>query len=267
MGQWTGVVQQTSGYLTPYTAVVEINDFHTGAIVGTSHYPDFNCGGNLLLVSASATQAILTETITYGSCLNGQIRLNYSSASQVLYNWFRTSGVQWVFNKPLTRSEPVICGNPELRTTYSATTAGYHFYTHDSLICSPGEGSGAIPCDAPTIYALMLSRLKFVAPPGLTNANSPVTDCGVYDLIPTPLPNPITTKTFPSILAVLNYTMVGHIFHPGVVGRIVFTAPDSSVHVLTIGMGTGPHGVANQSLGPWLFGQLDGLLRESYLGQ
>lgn len=265
MGQWSGTIHQV-GVSTPYSGVISVDNFSPGSYAGTSYYPELNCGGTLSLVSATASLAIFTETITFGAgCVNGQIRLANTSPSQVAYDWYTYYGAHQIFSQPMTRSEPVICGNPELRGQFAPNHPNRHLYYQLTRICAPGEGSGSIPCTAQSIFNLMTSKLRFVAPALPSNQNTAVTDCATYNLEPAFSPNPITTRVDSSSLAVANYTMVNHIFHPGVVIRVVLTFSDSNVYVVTLGTGVGAFRAENMSLGPILFGLIDQDLRLEYL--
>lgn len=263
VGDWSGTIHQPNISAT-YVGYISISARTANTDVGSSFYPHFNCGGTLRLVAASATQATVRETITFGPCITGNLVLDRVSPTQLRYSFFTLGGTQLIFSELFTRSQPPICDNPELLDTFSANHPEYHFYQLPSLVCTPAEGSDRCPCSASRVFQLMLSALKFDAPAIPAEANKPIVNCASYNLLGVTSSNPITTVVDNAAMTVTNLTMPGHIFHPGrIVRRVVQVNGD--IYVLTTGEGIGPNRSLNLYAGPIIFGQIDQQLRLAFL--
>lgn len=266
-GDWEGGVYQ-GNINASYHAELLINDGAVGTIVGTSHYPELNCGGYLTLQSMSANRATFLETVTYGmsSCVNAIVTLDYVSTGTVLYGAFYLNGQQVVFSEPLSRTSPIICGNPELHDTFSPVHPSYHTYAFQTTICNVTEvGAGGVVCNGRNIFRLMTMQLQYAAPALSWNSTVRVKDCGVYDLEFVLSANRITTRVDIGNRMVTNLTMPGHLFHPGKIVRRVVELSNGDVVMRTSGDGEGDYGSFNVEFGQPLFQSIDDALRDRFL--
>lgn len=266
-GEWQGGVYQGNTN-QQYSAELLINDTKIGNVVGTSHYPELNCGGRLTLQSIVGNRARFLETVTYGAppCVNAIVTLDFASAGSALYSAYYMNGTQVVFNEALSRTSPVICGNYDLHDTFSPVHPKYHAYSFETTICNITEfGAGGIHCNGRNIFRLMTMNLKYSAPARTYNENYRVKDCGVYELEHVFTPNNITTKVNVTGRTVTNLTMQGHVFHPGKIVREVIEQSNGDVVARTSGDGEGDWATFNVELGQPLFQTIDDSLRDRFL--
>lgn len=89
LGTWLGTgVQVNPSVEWPLT--IDLTGGDTGAVVGTSDYPNDQCGGNLILQEVTADSIILIEQLTYGqgACTDGgTITLSGLDVVAVHFEW------------------------------------------------------------------------------------------------------------------------------------------------------------------------------------
>ena len=88
-GTWIGKAKQfNNNTIWSVNVNIENNKY-------TVSYPSLNCGGVLTLLDSTKTQAKFRENITYGKskCVdNGILTLDITSANNVDYKWYYSSG-------------------------------------------------------------------------------------------------------------------------------------------------------------------------------
>ncbi len=97
-GTWSGVVRQ------PPTDTYHVSvGLKAGSAQGTVSYSGiaFGCSGNLSLLHAAATKLTMSQTITTGGCVNGNVTISLTGADAVLFS-FRSAGP--IASGKLTRS-------------------------------------------------------------------------------------------------------------------------------------------------------------------
>lgn len=70
-GTWVGSIEQGNSPLSPYPVTITITGGPLGQRVGTSDYVTLDCGGHLVLASATDSQIVVQENLrTQGECLD-----------------------------------------------------------------------------------------------------------------------------------------------------------------------------------------------------
>jgi hypothetical protein len=98
----------------------------------------------------------------------------------------------------------------------------------------------------------MLEQARFIAP---TYDQDPVTNCK-RTLLYGYHWNPIRTTVDEERLQIVNYTLPGHMFHPGKITRTV-TENGNAVNVSTEGEGIGEYRFLDVTAGPMIFKAVD----------
>jgi hypothetical protein len=140
---------------------------------------------------------------------------------------------------------PCVCGDCRIQSIFNPDDPSFHKYDCSSPLISGDK------CKAVDAYKVMLTDVRFVAPSSSAN-KVPVSHCMISMLVGVFSPNPIRIARYDNVMQVVNYTLPGHVFHPGKVIRTVFER-DGVVWVGTYGVGTGDHGWFNAALGPNIF--------------
>ncbi|BDA67649.1 hypothetical protein CAL7716_018150 [Calothrix sp. PCC 7716] len=86
-GVWRGNGVQKNPS-SEWSILIAITGGNVNSIVGTVAYPSLNCGGELRLRRVSTNSIELSESITYGACINnGIMTLKASSTRALEYGW------------------------------------------------------------------------------------------------------------------------------------------------------------------------------------
>lgn len=153
------------------------------------------------------------------------------------------------------------CPPEEIVTFFRPGHPKHHHYSQSTQICRVGPS-----CSPEEVYALMISSARFQAP---TLETHPIRDCSRLSLRVAEWanviggaagnlldPDPVLIDLAPETLTATNYTLPGHRFHPGRVTRTVYRQGDQ-VMVRSVGEGTGPYPIPNQTIGPRIFSAVD----------
>lgn len=258
LGDWSGeVLQADIGWY--YWTDININQLQLNQISGTSDYPTLQCGGNLTLVSVGANQIRLFEHITFlnrqiANCVDGYVVLNLNDINHVNFNWYLRNGRHATFDQTLNRSQPILCNNPQLEQHFSPHHPSYHHYDIETEICDMNEYPG--DCSVENVFNFMKSGIGYQAPAPGGDFCKPVVNCASYDLVSVFTPNRITTTVDSPNHSATNFTLPGHLFHPGFIRRTVLKNGHKVV-VRTHGEGVGSLPLFNELFGPELFRNLD----------
>jgi hypothetical protein len=158
-------------------------------------------------------------------------------------------GYELVVSPPYRDGYP--CGDPGIVLDYDPNHDEYHLYPSDYTTDTNSSGEAfqtkicskdTTPyCSADIIFDLMVSDARFIAP---TAQQHRVKHCTrtLVDLsllgIPLARVNPIRSMVSREVRTVTNYTVPGHLLHPGRVVRTI-TEDEDGVYVETWGEGTG----------------------------
>jgi hypothetical protein len=182
-------------------------------------------------------------TITEIPCSDKEIQVNY---------------------EPKKPNEPN--GRYQFDSGFESYPGDYHEFVRDSEICK----TNTIGCNVNTVFSTMISQVRFVAPKDestpVKNCMETVLDASGYLLgsdFAGASDDPVVTTVDARAFTIVNYTKVGHIFHPGKITRTVLFKGNGVV-VQTKGIGYGKFGLINSTAGPyWIFAESDKRLTEA----
>ena len=87
VGVWKGMGTQSDQPDSIWSITAAITGGQPGAVVGTIAYPSLACGGELVLVGATADSLVVREHITFGDCIDGGITFAWRSPGYLDYRW------------------------------------------------------------------------------------------------------------------------------------------------------------------------------------
>jgi len=132
-----------------------------------------------------------------------------------------------------------VCSDIEIVDIYDPKCSSYHCYSVVTELCDIRLNPN---CSVAKAFNKMLSRADRLAP---TNDKKPITsDCRVVMLDNVPWlfnflnTNPVKVKKLEQSNSIINYTLKGHMFHPGKVHRKIYQSGDK-VYIQTMGEGEG----------------------------
>jgi hypothetical protein len=190
--------------------------------------PDSGCGfdrGLKFTVSATLSRNNLTLE-------NGSYQINNSQAG--------------VFTAALVHP----CNDDRISDDYNKNYSNYHHYSLTNGICSKTLKG----CTKEKVFQTMISQEQFIVPSPLDD--KPVVHCREKTL---PVGNPIRTTINSSDYSITNYTLPGHMFHPGKITRRVIET-NNAIAVTTIGEGIGDYKKFNIWVAPDIWSRADILL-------
>jgi hypothetical protein len=157
---------------------------------------------------------------------------------------------------PVADATQSVCNDPRIQSTFdpAARTTYLHLKTYHHFKRRDCETPlvSSDKCSDADVYKVMLSNSRFVAPVSIFKHSAAVTDCLKSSLMGLTSYNPIKTVRDDSRKQVVNYTLPGHIFHPGKITRTIFER-DRVIYAGTEGEGNGDLGLINKYFGPVLF--------------
>ncbi|MBW4568249.1 MAG: hypothetical protein KME31_09530 [Tolypothrix carrinoi HA7290-LM1] len=194
--------------------------------------PDPGCGFDRgLKFTVSATLSEDNRTLE-----NGSYQINNSQAG--------------VFTASSSTALVHPCNDDRINDNYNKNDSNYHYYSLTNGICSKTLKG----CTREKVFQTMISQEQFIVPSPLDD--KPVVHCREKTLT---LGNPIRTTINSSDYSITNYTLPGHMFHPGKITRRVIETNDA-IKVTTIGEGVGDYKKFNIWVAPDIWSRADILL-------
>ena len=142
------------------------------------------------------------------------------------------------------------CKDDRIDDSYNTNDPKYHSYSLTNGICSKTLKG----CTREKVFQTMISQEQFIVPSPLDD--TPVVNCREKTL---PIGNPIRTTINSNDYSITNYTLPGHMFHPGKITRRV-TETNNAITVTTIGEGVGDYKKINVWVAPDIWSRADTLL-------
>ncbi len=196
-------------------------------------------GFNIFLFGSISV--ILLFMLHFGGLKTKLSVLTLAALAVLAFNYFDenfTAGNCTAINS-YGQSYQTVCSDLDIVDIYDPKCSSYHCYSVVSELCDTRLNPN---CSIENAYNKMLNRADRLAP---TNDKKPVkNDCRVVMLDNVPWwfnflnTNPVKVKKLEQSNSIINYTLKGHMFHPGKVHRKIYQA-GSKVYVQTMGEGEG----------------------------
>lgn len=159
-------------------------------------------------------------------------------------------GTRWNYTIQCVGSGESPCGDEDIQDEYDENDSRHHYYVTENKICLLTVSG----CTREKVFEIMLSQISFVTPDAFDQR--PVESCKKIVLSSGGGNNPIRTLVRANDFSITNYTLPGHIFHPGRVDRKVVQLNDS-IAVRTIGEGIGSWRRLNNWIGADVWNRAD----------
>ena len=211
---------------------------------------DFDAGDDLIgvgMVRGLNRSFVFGEaqvTVTEIPCSDKQIQVNYDDPYRPTGHYRFDSGF---FPYPILFGEG---------STLSPIHARLHHFSRSKPICVVGLRG----CDVKTVFEIMISQVRFVAP---SDDETPVVNCKVNLLAHSVEQNPVRTVIDAKHSSIVNYTLEEHVFYPGKITRRV-VQDGGVIFVTTEGEGFGQYAWFNEQFGgKVIFGDIDDELADA----
>jgi hypothetical protein len=159
-----------------------------------------------------------------------------------------------------------ICNDTEIKSNFTRAQnpKEYHYYLTETKVCSGTQNPN---CNQTNVFLALLRNVSLAAP---TDAQTPVMNCGVYNVKYPDLPvvglgGPIRIAINYRNQSITNHTKSGHSFHPGKVVRKI-VQHGSDIYIQSEGSGIGGYKTINDTDGLMAFfwGRIDQRLVEAF---
>ncbi|MCI4670596.1 MAG: hypothetical protein MRZ79_20850 [Bacteroidia bacterium] len=131
--------------------------------------------------------------------------------------------------------DSLLCPNPDIRNTFDSLHNKYHYYRVEHLIIDKGQYPNA---SKSKVFSIMCGQIHFAAP-FPKKVNGAVQACEPINVkIGFTRKNPILSSIDSTGLRLINYSLPGHLLHPGKVLRSV-VEKENKIYVITESWGEG----------------------------